>query len=74
MSNAEPKELPQTGYIRLATLIAFLEVSKSTVWRWARDQKNSFPAPIKLGENVTAWDAAKIHEWIESKATSQEVA
>jgi len=62
MSNTKPKELPKTGYIRLATLIAFLEVSKSTIWRWARNQDNSFPAPIKLGENVTAWDAAKIHE------------
>jgi len=62
MSNTEPKELPQTGYIRLATLLMFIPVSASTIWRWCK--AGTFPAPKKLSENITVWKAEQIQYWI----------
>jgi len=77
MNDTEPAtlpELPRTGYIRIATLITFLQVSKSTIWRWVRDPNNSFPKPIRLSEKITVWSAESIHQWVKSKGTEQEAA
>lgn len=41
-----------------------LPVSPATVWRWVRDGK--FPAPFKLGEGTTVWDAARVEAFIVS--------
>lgn len=39
-----------------------LPVSPATVWRWVRDGK--FPAPFKLGEGTTVWDAALVEAFV----------
>lgn len=39
-----------------------LPVSPATVWRWVAEGK--FPAPYKLGANVTVWDAAKVEGYM----------
>lgn len=41
-----------------------LPVSPATVWRWVRDGK--FPAPFKIGEGTTVWDAARVEEFLDS--------
>jgi len=60
-----PNTLPKEGFIRLAVLINFIPFSKSTIWRKVKNK--TFPAPVKLSENVTAWKAESIHEWMEEK-------
>lgn len=45
-----------------------LAISKPTLWRWAREGRNGFPKPFKLGANVTVWDAAAIDAFIEKRA------
>jgi prophage regulatory protein len=43
-----------------------LPVSPATIWRWVREGK--FPAPFKLGESVTVWDAEKVEAFIANRA------
>ena len=44
-------------------MLAFVPISKSTLWR--RIQARTFPRPVKLSERVTAWRAEEIRQWIE---------
>ena len=45
--------LPQTGFIRLSTVLKFIPVSKSTWWEGVKSGK--FPKAVKLGQRTTAW-------------------
>ena len=57
--------LPQTGYVRLPTILSVIPVSKST-W-WAGVAKKRYPQSIKHGRS-TFWKAEDIHQLIESIA------
>ena len=46
-----------------------LPVSPATVWRWVRAGK--FPAPFKLGEGTTVWDAALVDDFIISASAGK---
>jgi prophage regulatory protein len=56
---------PQAQFYRLPQLKARLNVSGSSIWAWVK--KGTFPAPVKLSENTTAWSAADIEEWAQSR-------
>ena len=46
-----------------------LPVSPATIWRWTAQGK--FPAPFKLGENTTVWDAEAVEQFINQRAGGQ---
>ena len=52
---------PSVGYLRLKDVVKRVPVAKSTIWLWVSNGK--FPAPVKLGERVTAWPVASIERW-----------
>ena len=54
--------LPDTGFLRQPQVLAFVPISKSTLWR--RVQARTFPEPVKLSERVTVWRAEDIRQWI----------
>jgi len=55
--------IPQTGFVRLPTILAHIPVSRST-W-WSGVKRGVYPAPVKsLGANITAWRAEDIHALI----------
>lgn len=56
------RTLPETGFLRQPQVLAFVPISKSTLWR--RIQARTFPAPVKLSERVTVWRAEDIRRWI----------
>ena len=58
--------LPQTGFIRLPQVLAFIPVSKSTWWDGIKTGR--FPKPIKLGPRTTAWRVEDIQDLINSLA------
>lgn len=68
MANAT-QSTPQQ-YYRLLHLKQRLGVSGSSIWAWVRAGK--FPKPIKLSENVTAWDRASIEEWEQSRIVASQ--
>lgn len=58
--------LPQTGFLRLSSVLAPLgpiPVSKSTWWAGVKDGR--YPRPVKLGPRITAWRAEDIRKLIE---------
>jgi len=55
-------KLPETGFLRQPQVLAFVPISKSTLWR--RIQARTFPAPVKLSERVTVWRVEDIRQWI----------
>ncbi len=57
--------LPATGFVRLADLRFIIPLSDSTIWRRVKGQ--TFPAPIKLSERVTAWKVEDIRQWLEKQ-------
>lgn len=56
--------IPQTGFVRLSTILQVIPVGKST-W-WAGVKTGRFPKPVKLTERTTAWRAEDINELIEN--------
>ncbi|EPC9791849.1 helix-turn-helix transcriptional regulator [Klebsiella variicola] len=54
--------LPQTGYIRRYLLAEAFGVHVATIDRWVKAK--SIPAPVKLGEKITAFDAVEINNWL----------
>lgn len=62
-------ELPQTGFLRLKSIIAPngpIPVSKSTWWAGVKDGR--FPKPLKLGERITVWRVEDIRELLDKRA------
>ena len=53
--------LPETGFVRLPTVLQHIPVGRSTWWEGI--QTGRFPAPVKIG-GVTAWRAEDIRELI----------
>ena len=52
-------------FYRISHLQKKLGVSRSSLWSWVK--QGSFPKPIKLGRNCTAWNSADIDQWVSQK-------
>ena len=67
MSHSNQITFPQSGFVRLSSILAPkgpIPVSKST-W-WAGIKTGRFPAPVKhLGGRITAWRVEDILDIIE---------
>ena len=50
------------GFIRQKRLLGILGFSAPTLWR--KVKAGTFPKPIKLGANMTAWRVEEVHQWI----------
>ena len=61
-------KLPDIGFLRQPQVLAFVPISKSTLWR--RVQARTFPEPVKLSERVTVWRAEDIRRWIEQQGVA----
>ena len=58
--------LPESGFVRLAAIIAPhgpIPVGKSTWWQGCRNGR--FPKPIKIGPKTTVWKVEDIRALIE---------
>lgn len=56
--------LPETGYVRLSTILKIIPVSKSTWWAGVKDGR--FPKSVKLSTKITAWRVEDIRALIEA--------
>ena len=61
---------PPTQFLRLNHLKELLGVSGSSIWAWVK--KGKFPKPIKLSENTTAWNAADVEAWSQSRISASQ--
>ena len=61
----------QHSFYRFNQLTDLIGVSKTTIYRWIDSGK--FPNYIKIGDRAIGWRVDDVHEWIESRASDQEV-
>jgi predicted DNA-binding transcriptional regulator AlpA len=54
---------PETGFVRLPTILQVFPVSRSAWWQGVKDGR--YPGAIKLGPRTTAWDVAEIRRLLE---------
>lgn len=57
-------QIPVTGFLRLPEVLKIFPVSKST-W-WAGIKSGTYPRPVKLSANITAWKVEDIHALVQS--------
>jgi len=57
--------LPETGFVRLPSILQVYPVSRSH-W-WAGVKEGRYPKPVKLGPKITAWRVEDIRGLIASK-------
>jgi predicted DNA-binding transcriptional regulator AlpA len=50
--------LPDSGFVRLPSLLLLFACSRATIWRWVK--ANKIPAPKKLGPRLVAWNVGEI--------------
>lgn len=58
----ESSTLPETGFVRQARLLQIVPISSATLWRLVA--AGTFPQPIKLSVNITAWRVEDLRRWI----------
>ncbi|MFG6575953.1 helix-turn-helix transcriptional regulator [Sulfitobacter sp. 1A15333] len=46
-------------------LAARLSISRSTVWRWIREN-HTFPRPYALSSGCKRWKLTEVDEWVET--------
>ncbi len=54
--------LPDSGFVRLPSLVRIFACSRATIWRRVKDAK--LPAPKKLGPRMVAWNVGEIRRAI----------
>ena len=54
------------GIIRCKELLNVLQISRSTLFRWERNQPD-FPRRRRLGERSVGWLRAEVYEWLDSR-------
>ena len=59
--------LPETGFVRLSTILKIIPISKSS-W-WAGVKSGRYPKSVKLGTRTTAWCADDIRQLITNNLT-----
>lgn len=62
--NTEPSSfvLPDEALIRMKRVCEFTPFAPATLWRRVRD--GSFPKPIKVSDNITAWRWGDVRRWL----------
>lgn len=59
-----PATLPETGFVRLSTILKIYPVGRST-W-WAGCKSGKYPPGVKIGPNTTAWRVEDIRNLLDS--------
>jgi prophage regulatory protein len=56
--------------LRFPALKSLTGASAPTIWRWIREGK--FPAPVKLGDNLSGWLAEEVEEWQQQRIAQRD--
>jgi len=62
MIETEIDKLPETGFLRLPTVLKYIPVSKTTWWNGVRSGR--FPKSVKFSSGITVWRVEDILEYI----------
>lgn len=56
--------LPDSALVRARDIAGIVPVSRTTLWRHVK--AGSFPSPVKLPGNVTAWRVGEVRAWLKA--------
>jgi len=59
------EQIEPLRFERLPAVCKRIGVGRSTLYRWIEARK--FPAPIRIGENTSAWDARAVDAWMRKR-------
>lgn len=63
MTQTEQQSLKTCEFLRPAEAAKYLRVSRTTIWRWARERPD-FPKPIRLSATIAACRRADIDAFV----------
>jgi prophage regulatory protein len=66
MVDMNQQQLPETGFVRVPTILRIIPISRSAWWEGVRSGK--FPKSVKLGPRTTAWRVEDIRALIDRLA------
>jgi predicted DNA-binding transcriptional regulator AlpA len=61
-------DLPDSAFIRLHQLLSASIIPFSAATAWRRVREGSFPQPIRISPQVTAWRVADVRQWLKDPA------
>lgn len=67
MIETDIEKLPETGFVRLPTVLFHIPVSKTTWWNGVKSGR--FPKSVKLGPGITVWRVEDIKSYINCHPT-----
>jgi prophage regulatory protein len=67
MANAAMKPNPddQAKFWRLPTVLAYVQRSRAAIYK-----DPTFPKPVKLGPNTSAWIAVEVKKWADDRVSA----
>ena len=57
------KGLPEVGYLRTHDVLKIFPICRTTLYKLIKN--GLFPAPVKLGPKLSAWDVQTIREFMD---------
>lgn len=64
-TNPQTPTKPENVFLSAEQAANRYGVHRASIYRWAKE--STFPAPIKLGPNVTRWALADLEAWEQSQ-------
>lgn len=66
--------MPAKKWLRDTQVAERLGVNRVTPWRWAADEDNPFPKPVRLGANCVRWDLGEIEAFEAMRSKDRDAA
>ncbi len=57
-------ELPDSAFVRLRQLLSSAVIPFSATTTWRRVREGTFPRPVRISPQITAWRVGQIREWL----------
>lgn len=59
-------DLPDSSFVRLNQLLSTAVIPFSAATAWRRVREGTFPQPVRVSPQVTAWRVGEIRQWLKS--------
>ncbi len=57
-------ELPDSAFVRLNQLLSTSVIPFSAATAWRRVRAGTFPQPVRVSPQVTAWRVGEVRQWL----------
>jgi prophage regulatory protein len=57
-------DLPDSSFVRLNQLLSTSVIPFSAATAWRRVREGTFPQPVRVSAQVTAWRVGEIRQWL----------